>query len=169
MDTEQEQEQELQQESKPANYKPIIIALLVIAVLIFIFGVLPAMQQQAMDDIVRGLGGDPGPSCSGGSYLGEADELIERWDDANAIASSTSRIALAGPLATLQEIRRDASALTPPNCARELHNAMINYMQLTIDAYLSFLANDSEATMSAKVEAALDAFEDYIMLRVGMD
>lgn len=76
-------------------------------------------------------------------YLSAVQPTIDRWDDANALASSTSRIALSGPLGELQSIRREAIAMAVPNCADEAHKHLVAYMNATIEGYLAFASQDA--------------------------
>lgn len=100
-------------------------------------------------------------------YLDQSQDMLERWDDANAIAGSTARMSLAGPLADLQEIRRDADDLEHPECANEVHDSMINFMDLTIDSYLSFMSDDGQA--ENKIRRANDALDDYFAALLAID
>lgn len=140
------------------------IALLALVALV-IFVVLPAIQRRAANDTASADKDDAAP-CGIEDYISETDGLITEWDDAEELASSTARIALSGPIATLQQIRRDTAAITPPDCANEMHEALEHYMQLTIDAYLSFMANEGDEATAAKIEDSIDAREQYINLRV---
>lgn len=88
-------------------------------------------------------------NCDG--YLTRVQPILDRWDDANAVASSSSRIALSGPLAELQAIRRDAIELAVPTCANEAHKHLVAYMNATIEGYLAFARQDD-----ASVELYLD-------------
>lgn len=96
---------------------------------------------------------DKNPSNEGGGgislncdrYLDVIQPIVDRWDDANALASTTSRIALSGPLGDLQSIRREAVALTVPSCADEAHTHLVAYMNATIDGYLAFASQDDVA------------------------
>ena len=48
----------------------------------------------------------PTPTCFALSkdFVNDAESVFEKWDDALALASSTSRGGLSGPVATLQEV-----------------------------------------------------------------
>jgi type II secretory pathway pseudopilin PulG len=72
------------------------------------------------------------------------DSLLARWDDAVKLASTTSRISLPVQVAALQDIRRDASALTVPPCMDEAKVHLVNSMQATIDAFMAFMANEDK-------------------------
>jgi hypothetical protein len=86
-------------------------------------------------------------------YIAAAQKVATDWDAANALAGSTSRIALSGPVARLQDVRSRAATLVAPNCASEPHKWMLKYMDATIGAYLAFMAQD-EATYTELSERA---------------
>lgn len=62
-----------------------------------------------------------GSDCDSEEIAENLEEIAERWDDAIDIASSTSRIALSGPVSDLQEIRRETRQQEWPECARAAH------------------------------------------------
>ena len=69
--------------------------------------------------------------------------IATRWDDANKLASTTSRIALATPVAELQEIKREANSLSVPACLSKAKADLVSSMNATIDAYLTFMGDAS--------------------------
>ncbi len=83
--------------------------------------------------------------------------LMARFDDANKLANSTSRIALSGVISEMQATRRDFEALTVPDCAALAKTQMVDFMDKAIDAYLSFLAQDSDSIVQSKITAATTA------------
>lgn len=78
-------------------------------------------------------------------YRAAVDGITSRWDDANALAGSTARINLSGPVGDLQEIAREVDALDPPPCAEKAHSLLTDYMRRVIDGYLSFMAQEANA------------------------
>jgi len=70
--------------------------------------------------------------------------ILARWDDALKITESTARIALAAQISTLQEIKREAEALTPGDCVLPTHTLITQSMNATIDGYLAFSGKKSE-------------------------
>lgn len=97
----------------------------------------------------------PEPVACGDLYA-EAlgDNLLPHWDDAVAVASSTARISLAGPIAELQGIRREAEALDIPDCAGQTHAILVNYMEMYINGFLAFMRDESEATVGEAFDNA---------------
>jgi hypothetical protein len=78
------------------------------------------------------------------NYLESIEPLLEKWDDANQLAGSTSRIALSGPVATLQEIKQEAAELDSPTCAEFVSSTLSDYMDLTIESYLAFMTEEPD-------------------------
>jgi hypothetical protein len=77
--------------------------------------------------------------CTRVLYVGVLGDITARWDDANTLANSTSRMSLAPQIAVLQGIRREAEALNIPDCATVAHGYLIEYMNQTIDDYVAFM------------------------------
>jgi hypothetical protein len=94
-------------------------------------------------------------------YISELQSLIIEWDDANKIASSTSRIALSGPVSELQSIKHQISNLDHPECAADVHNTAITYMEATINGYLSFMADENENTTKSYFNLANDNLDEF--------
>lgn len=86
---------------------------------------------------------------------------FDDWDDANNVARSTSRVSLSPAISELQAIRREVAELAAPTCAVEVHNMFIDYMDKTIDSYLSFMANEGDSVLSQKFEDASTAFDKF--------
>ena len=82
------------------------------------------------------------------AILKRLDTMVVRWNDANMIASSTSRIALATPLTALQAIKREADAFAMPDCLKDGGSALISSMDNSVQGYLIFMRND--ASLGAK-------------------
>lgn len=74
--------------------------------------------------------------------LSAVDDLTARWEDAFKIASSTSRIALSAPVATLQGLRREAEKLTVPPCLDVGKPRLVAAMDSTVDGFVTFMRND---------------------------
>lgn len=70
------------------------------------------------------------------------DSLLSRWDDAVKIAGTTGRIAMSGPVSTLQSIRREAEALTVSPCMDTAKALLLASMQHSIDGFLTFMRNE---------------------------
>lgn len=98
-------------------------------------------------------------------FVANMDELVERFQDADKLAGSTARIALSGPIAQLQEIKREASDLDAPNCALEVKERLIRYMENTIDSYLTFMADEPELDLEQKIAIAQTSEQAFQVAR----
>ncbi len=74
-------------------------------------------------------------------YLSKVNDILNKWMNAEQVASSTSQIALSDQIANLQSIRREAEALEPPDCARAVQNNLVNAMNYSIAGYLYLMSN----------------------------
>ena len=85
----------------------------------------------------------PQDECLAGleTYMPQMQAIIGRWNDAFEIAESSPRMSLAGPIASLQEIRREANAITPPTCMNELHSSTTQGMDAFVTMFLDFMAD----------------------------
>lgn len=90
-----------------------------------------------------------------------ATDLLQRWDDAADIAGSTGRINLSGPVGDLQAIRREAGRLDIPFCAEEAHEHLLRSMELYIDAFLAFMAQDPDSIVDRRFEDANEALDEW--------
>jgi hypothetical protein len=84
-------------------------------------------------------------------FVAAVDALLDDWDDANALASTTSRIALAPQVSRLQELRRQVADAGAPVCAVETRVALIDYMDAEIQGYTMFMAGKDEADISKQL------------------
>lgn len=76
--------------------------------------------------------------------IDEMESLAEEWDDAYAIASSTSRMALSGPIGDMQEIKREVGDMVVPPC---LESSVVNLeksMEFTINGFIAFLGQEDD-------------------------
>lgn len=95
-------------------------------------------------------------------YVTQVDALMAQWDDTMDIAGSTPRMSLAPIIADLQELKRTASEMVPPSCAGVAHDHLLLYMDYGIDAYLAFLANESDSVVSTKFKTASTQLENFV-------
>ncbi len=91
-------------------------------------------------------------------YRADTQEIAGRWDDAMAIAGSTGRANLSGPVAALQEIRRETRDIVPPGCAAAAHQAFVDYMDAEIESYIAFMQNKSDNRVNQLKNLAQQAF-----------
>jgi hypothetical protein len=79
--------------------------------------------------------------------IDEMMNLSEEWDDAMAVANSTSRIGLAGPIGNLQAIKREADRLEVPPCLEWTQTRLIKMMEHGINGFLAFASDEPESTV----------------------
>jgi hypothetical protein len=112
-------------------------------------------------------------ACGGGGcnkrktaeFLAAFEPIIEDWDDTNELAGSTSRIALSPVIERMQSLKRQVSDLESPcEDAEALQAAAIEYMELTIDAYLLFATQKPDEDVSAKMREASTALNKVARL-----
>ena len=77
-----------------------------------------------------------------------------KFDDASALAGSTSRIALSGPVAQLQAIRREAEALVVPRCLAPARAELVAAISEFTDAMMLFMANSDDEVAATQAIAA---------------
>lgn len=85
--------------------------------------------------------------------LKAADDLYARWKDGKKVANLTSRIGLAGPVAALQALRRDADALIVPDCLKNGKASLLDAMALEIDGFLAFMGDTTMGKYVAQANA----------------
>jgi ribosomal protein S27AE len=85
--------------------------------------------------------------------LTEIKKLIDRWKDAEVIANASPRIALAGPIATLQAIRRELAALKVDECIDTAKSNVSRYMELKVESFIAFMAKDDVVSNTKSIQA----------------
>jgi len=88
------------------------------------------------------------------TYLKELDLLLEEFDDTTKVAESTSRIGLAPVMANMQSQKRSIRRLVAPDCAKYLTDLVVVAVETHIDAFLSFMSQQSDTSVSRKITAA---------------
>jgi hypothetical protein len=91
----------------------------------------------------------PEPPCD---TSGLSQNALE-WSDAVQVASSTGRIALSAPIATLQRIRRETMAREVPECAIVAKDMLVHSMEGTVQGFLRFASFDGTKPKSIAMSA----------------
>lgn len=73
--------------------------------------------------------------------------MYRRWVDAERLATSTGRIALAGPVASMQAVQRDAEALTVPACLSDARRALVDLTSQSTTALIEFMRKNELQAM----------------------
>lgn len=104
----------------------------------------PKATTNVVDSPARVRSVEPDPSARGPAEASQLIDLYKRWIDAEKLASSTSRIALAGPVGALQELRRQAEGLRPASCLADAHKSLVSLVGASVDGYISFMRHDRD-------------------------
>lgn len=102
--------------------------------------------------------------------LAAMDALVARWQDALRVADSTARVSLAGPVAELQKIRRDAAPLTVPPCLDSGKAALLSAMDLSVNGFITFMQNKYDAGSAIAqpyFDGAAQSTQRYTAARAG--
>lgn len=73
--------------------------------------------------------------------------VYRRWVDAERLATSTGRIALAGPVASMQAVQRDAEALSVPACLSDARRALVDLTSQSTTALIEFMRKNELQAM----------------------
>jgi hypothetical protein len=76
-------------------------------------------------------------------------DLLGRFRDASELASSTSRIALSGPVATLQQIKREVESTEVPECMTGIRQNFAHGVVDHTQGFLYFMRSDSIGATSS--------------------
>jgi Tfp pilus assembly protein PilE len=93
--------------------------------------------------------------------ISDLETTFEKWSDADKIASSAPRVALAGPVARLQEIKRETAAMNFAPCLANAKTALVEGMSLRIDAYVSFM---QQRNLADDMIASIGKFREFEQL-----
>jgi len=88
----------------------------------------------------------------------QLNDFRTQFDDAYAVAQATSRIALAGPVANMQEIRRATQQLKMPGCMQKAKTLLVNGMDAAVNAFISFMGESSDSVVSGYIMDSSDYF-----------
>jgi hypothetical protein len=106
-------------------------------------------------------------------FIERTETYFDDWDDTTALAGSTSRISLSPVISRMQDIRRSIADVEYPVCAGGVRQLMLDYMDEFITGYLSFMAQEPDATVSAHFDKASNLFdewkEQYAQLALGIE
>ena len=86
------------------------------------------------------------PACTTADGRRVADVMQQHareWDDALALAQTSPRVALAGPVGQLQRVRREVEAQQWPACAVRTQSALAGAMTAYIDGFVDFMGDRS--------------------------
>lgn len=81
-------------------------------------------------------------------------EIVSQFEDAFQLASNTPRITLSPVIQNMQAIRREAQALELPVCTHNAQNRLIDYMDVSINAFSAFMGQRPEDEVNGLFNAA---------------
>ena len=96
--------------------------------------------------------------------LAALETTLGKWVDAAKLAGSTPRVALAQPVASLQSLKREAEGIPVPSCLDPAKQQQVAGMQLVVDGFIKFMANDyalSDVKPEDLFTAAGERFKAY--------
>lgn len=109
-----------------------------------------------------GLFGPAPCSEQAAEYIPALESYFDDWDDTTAIANSTPRASLSTVIADLQSIKRDVADLEHPACADHVHQLGVDYMDKTIDGFLSFLSQDEDKVVNQTFDEASTLLSEFV-------
>lgn len=86
--------------------------------------------------------------------LDEMQATFDQFDRAMNVASSTPRMGLPGPIGRMSDIAHDMGELEVPGCMVKARNLMVGAMDAGIDAFLAFMAQDTDSAVNAAFDRA---------------
>ncbi len=99
------------------------------------------------------------PKCNAKDFLKTTSETLDKFYDATRRADATPRIALSPVIGEMQQIRRDYKNLQHPSCADAYFQYVVAGMDETIEAYISFMGQQSDWIVSIKLTSAANNFQ----------
>jgi len=97
------------------------------------------------------------------AYLELAQPLLDEFNDTLEIAGSTARIALAPVVSELRRIQREFRRLECPEIAKTAHAYFSDGMDFGIQAFLAFMAQESDAEVERLFKKGREAMDKGIM------
>lgn len=100
----------------------------------------------------------------------DVDKLLrakERFEETYNLAQSTARIALAVPVARLQDMKMAASELSVSECYKDAHSALTAWMNIVIERMLSFMRDEPVGPILKEVQGIILEREFYLSIPYG--
>lgn len=90
----------------------------------------------------------PDRALAGPPQAAQLIDLYRRWIDAERLALATARVSLAGPVAALQSLQREAEALRPLECLTEAKAGLVKLVGRSTHALLQFMGKEEVSGMA---------------------
>jgi len=94
-------------------------------------------------------------------YTASVDPLLEKYKDAFNVALSAPKIALTGPIAELQKLRREIEALNVPTCAQQAHKYLLASLQKNEEAFMNFQSGKDQALIKSDLAEGSALLKSY--------
>ncbi len=91
---------------------------------------------------------DPNTKITGPQEAGALLGIYRRWADAERLASSTARVSLAGPVATMQAVQREAEVAVVPACLTDAKEALVDLTSKSTTALINFMRKNELQSMT---------------------
>ncbi len=89
--------------------------------------------------------------------------IYSRWKSAETIAGASARIALSGPVMTMQNIKQEADALVVSKCMLTAKANLSAGMDSIIKGYIAFMGQNSYYTLMNTGNAYLAQYENDLL------
>jgi hypothetical protein len=98
------------------------------------------------------------------AYMVELEEVGNRFDEVERAAHDTPRSDVLPMIEQMQEIRREADDIHPPECARSAHEQWLAAMDSIIEGYLAFLAGEPDVVSDHYFDQSHVHFRRFVLL-----
>jgi hypothetical protein len=95
------------------------------------------------------------------AYLNAFTPLFSQWADTNQQIQGLSIDEIELAEISMEGIRDQIGALTPPKCAADAHALFMSYMDNTITGYNAFISKQPAATVQSYIDQASRDYENY--------
>lgn len=85
--------------------------------------------------------------------------IADRYRDAARLAINTPRIALAQPIAAIQQLAREARTVRTSPCTAPVKQSLVTAIESTVEALLASMAQGDTAAPSSRASAAIQSFQ----------
>lgn len=89
----------------------------------------------------------------------ELASVADRYRDAARLAISTPRIALAQPIAAIQQLAREAKTVATSPCTAPVKQSLVIAIESTVDALLASMSHGNTEAPSARSATAIQSFQ----------
>jgi len=105
----------------------------------------------------------PRPSCYAQSqaYLDEFMPLFSQWTQASQNIHNLTKSDIELIEFSMESLRNQISALTPPKCAVKVHQLFMSYMDNMLNGYNAVISGDTEVTVKTYIDTAADFYNQY--------